>query len=52
MFTKSSDEGSKTKLTGSDREFAYNIFKEDIAELEQLLQLDLSHWKCQEKTSV
>ena len=52
MFTKSSAEGSKAKLTGSDREFAYNMFKEDIAELEQLLQVDLSRWKCQEKTSV
>jgi hypothetical protein len=52
MFTKSSAEGSKAKLTTEDRKFAYEIFKEDIAELEQLLNIDLSNWKCAEKSSV
>lgn len=45
MFTKSSAEGSKAKLTHEDRLVAYEIFKDDIAELEQLLNTDLSHWK-------
>ena len=47
MFTKSSAEGSKAKLTPEDREFAYQVFKDDIAELEQLLNIDLDHWKYQ-----
>lgn len=38
-------EGSKKKLTAEDRAFAYKYFEDDIAELEQLLQLDLSAWK-------
>lgn len=45
MFTKSSAEGSKAKLTNEDRFVAYEIFKDDIDELEQLLNTDLSHWK-------
>ena len=48
MFTKASAEGSKVKLTAEDRKFAHEIFKEDIAELEQLLQTDLSKWNCAE----
>jgi hypothetical protein len=45
MFMKSSAEGSKAKLTIEDRKFGYEIFKEDIAELEKLLKTDLGHWK-------
>jgi len=42
------EQGSKAKLTPADRKFAYQFFKEDIAELEKLLNKDLSHWKPKE----
>ena len=45
MFTRSSAEGSKAKLSVEDREFAYKFFEEDIAELEEILKTDLGHWK-------
>lgn len=45
LFTKSSAEGSKAMLTDEDRFFAYEIFKNDIAELEKMLNTDLTHWK-------
>jgi hypothetical protein len=45
MFTKTSAEGSKVKLTDDDRKFAYQFFKDDIDELETMLNLDLSNWK-------
>ncbi len=41
-------EGSKKKLTPEDRMFAYQYFKDEIAQLEKLLSKDLSHWKLHE----
>jgi hypothetical protein len=38
-------EGSKDRITPEDRKFAYNILKDEIIELEKLLNIDLSHWK-------
>lgn len=38
-------EGSKKKLTPEDRKFTYEILKDDINDLEKLLNVDLSHWK-------
>ena len=38
-------EGSKKKLTTEDRTFAYQYFKDEIVELEKLLNVNLSHWK-------
>jgi len=38
-------EGSKKKLTPEDRKFAYGILKDEIADLEKMLNVDLSHWK-------
>lgn len=38
-------EGSKSTLSAEDRKFAYQIFKDDITELEKMLQTDLSHWR-------
>jgi len=38
-------EGSKKKLTPEDRVFAYQYFKDEIVELENLLKVDLAHWK-------
>jgi len=38
-------EGSKKKLTPEDRKFAYEILKNEIADTEKLLNIDLSHWK-------
>ena len=38
-------EGSKKKLTPEDRTFAYQYFKDEITELEKLLDINLSHWK-------
>ena len=38
-------EGSKDQIAYEDRMFAYNIFKDEIEELERLLHKDLSHWK-------
>ena len=38
-------EGSKKKLTPEDRKFAYSILKDEIADLEKMLNVDLSHWK-------
>jgi hypothetical protein len=38
-------EGSKKKLTPEDRKFAYSILKDEINDLEKLLNVDLSHWK-------
>lgn len=38
-------EGSKKKLTHEDRTFAYQYFKDEITELEKLLDINLSHWK-------
>jgi hypothetical protein len=40
-------EGSKDRITAEDRKFAYEIFKDEIVELEKLLNIDLSHWKLQ-----
>jgi len=39
------EQGSKKKLTPADRKFAYQFFKDDIEELERLLNINLSHWK-------
>lgn len=41
-------EGSKDRITPEDRKFAYDIFKDEIVELEKLLGKDLSHWKLAE----
>lgn len=38
-------EGSKKKLTPEDRKFAYSVLKDEIADLEKMLNVDLSHWK-------
>lgn len=38
-------EGSKKKLTPEERTFAWQFFKDEVDELEKLLQVDLSHWK-------
>ena len=38
-------EGSKERITPEDRKFAFEIFKNEIVELETLLNVDLSHWK-------
>ena len=38
-------EGSKKKLTPEDRKFAYGILKDEINDLEKMLNADLSHWK-------
>jgi hypothetical protein len=38
-------EGSKDRITPEDRKFAFEIFKDEIIELEKLLQIDLGHWK-------
>jgi hypothetical protein len=38
-------EESKKKLTSEDRMFAYQYFKDEIVELENLLNVDLSNWK-------
>lgn len=38
-------EGSKDRITPEDRKFAYDILKDEITELEKLLNVDLSHWK-------
>lgn len=38
-------EGSKNRITPEDRKFAYEILKDEIAETEKLLNVDLSHWK-------
>jgi hypothetical protein len=38
-------EGSKERITPEDRKFAFEIFKDEIVELERLLNVDLSHWK-------
>ena len=38
-------EGSKDRITPEDRKFAYDILKDEIVELEKLLNIDLSHWK-------
>lgn len=38
-------EGSKNNITPEDRKFAYEVFKDEITELEKLLGVDLSHWK-------
>jgi hypothetical protein len=38
-------EGSKKKLTPEDRKFAYDLLKQEIDDLEQMLNVDLSHWK-------
>ncbi|CAN5745462.1 sulfotransferase [soil metagenome] len=38
-------EGSKKKLTPEDRKFAYGILKDEIADLEKMLNVDLSYWK-------
>jgi len=40
-------EGSKDRITSEDRKFAFEIFKDEITELERLLRVDLSHWKLQ-----
>jgi len=40
-------EGSKDRITQEDRKFAFEIFKNEIIELENLLKIDLSHWKLQ-----
>jgi hypothetical protein len=40
-------EGSKDRITPEDRKFAFEIFKDEITELENLLKIDLSHWKLQ-----
>ena len=45
MYKKSAAEGSKAKLTNEDRKFAYEIFKDEIEELEEMLHVNLSHWK-------
>lgn len=45
MYKKSAAEGSKAKLTTEDRKFAYDIFKDEIDELEKMLNVNLSHWK-------
>lgn len=39
------EEGSKKKLTPEDRIFAYHYFKNEIEELEKMLNMNLSHWK-------
>lgn len=38
-------EGSKQKMTPEDKQFAYKYFKNEIIELEKLLNKDLSNWK-------
>ena len=38
-------EGSKKKLMPEERIFAWQYFKDEVNELEQLLNIDLSHWK-------
>ncbi len=38
-------EGSKKKLTAEDSMLAYQYFKDEIVELEKLLNVDLSRWK-------
>jgi hypothetical protein len=38
-------EGSKDRITPEDRKFAYEILKNEIVELEKMLNVDLSHWK-------
>jgi hypothetical protein len=38
-------EGSKSTLSVEDRKFAYEIFRNDISQLEEMLQKNLSHWK-------
>lgn len=38
-------EGSKKKLMPEERTFAWQYFKDEVNELEQLLNIDLSHWK-------
>ena len=38
-------EGSKNNITHEDRNFAYTFFKDEITELEKLLNIDLLHWK-------
>lgn len=40
-------EGSKDRITPEDRKFALDIFKDEIVELEKLLNINLSHWKVQ-----
>jgi hypothetical protein len=40
-------EGSKDRITREDRKFAFEVFKNEITELEKLLMIDLSHWKLQ-----
>lgn len=38
-------EGSKKKITPEDKKIAYQYFKDEIVEIEKLLQKDLSNWK-------
>ena len=38
-------EGSKDRITPEDRKFAYEILKDEISEVEKLLNVDLSRWK-------
>lgn len=38
-------EGSKDRISPEDKKYAYELFKDEITELEKLLNVDLSHWK-------
>ncbi len=38
-------QGTKTTLSPEDRKFAYQLFKNDVLELEQMLRKDFSNWK-------
>ncbi len=42
-------EEKKLEISTEDKLFAYNIFKEDIAQLEHMISRDLSMWKQTEK---